>query len=453
MASIRKMSAVKVGRLFQHNNRTPDDGVQHANEDIDASRTVLNYHLKYGTPKDVSKRTAEVFHINRDNVTVLGEVVVTLPANVPDNDERRFFESVYRFYQDDFGERNIINAVIHKDESKKGRPHMHLDFVPVVKTTEMLGSSFGKTLKKWKSEHDIPEDGEYEKLCAKELINQLYLQQMHGRLMSFVSNDLGYEVEILNGATAGGNKTVQELKIASLIAEKELLEKEVANLRGNMNNVYNMMQKLGLSSEQIGVYPLLQKISHLENKVSVMREIIIRNRCSYTKTDINNMRSVPAEAAAGAVVSVFDGSIVDLTIDDGAIIVIEMYSAQDKPMPQQKLIEKSGDITIQMNFAKRIPENVVLRKSRMSDRLYLFLKNDEPSNIIELLKQMGKVLEKNLEARKRRIYMDRMKDDEFDFAKAVLTKLSTPVTYCTTLALEVLEKEEEEQNKDKLNAE
>ncbi len=32
MANIKKMPKFRVGRLFLHNNRSADDGVQHANE-------------------------------------------------------------------------------------------------------------------------------------------------------------------------------------------------------------------------------------------------------------------------------------------------------------------------------------------------------------------------------------------------------------------------------------
>lgn len=56
MASIAKFKQHSVGRLFQHNNRTAGDGVQHSNEMIDDAKTMFNYHLKRGSPEELDKR-------------------------------------------------------------------------------------------------------------------------------------------------------------------------------------------------------------------------------------------------------------------------------------------------------------------------------------------------------------------------------------------------------------
>lgn len=65
----------------------------------------------------------------------MGEIIVTLPKDVKAQDERAFFRSVYDFYCEDFGKENVINAIVHKDETT---PHIHLDFVPVIKGTKGL---------------------------------------------------------------------------------------------------------------------------------------------------------------------------------------------------------------------------------------------------------------------------------------------------------------------------
>ena len=432
-----------------HNNRSPDDGVVHSNDGIDNERTAQNYYFKRGTPKDVTKRTDEVCCLNRDDLVVIGEMVVTLPQNVKEEDEKKFFQSVYDFYSADFGEKNIVNAVVHKDEKT---PHIHLDFVPVITSNEPMNGRYMQFLSKWKKEHNIGENEEYERLCCKDLINKTYLDQMHIRLSDYVSEELGYEVEILNGATSGGNKTVQELKLQkiteqlkSLEADKENLEHQIAEKKDNLNNVHKTMRDLGISNDMIGTLPLLQKISYLETKVKVLQQIVLKNRCSYTREDLEAMKPPSITGAAGAVLNVFDGSISDMAIDNNSIIVIEMYDeSSGKVSPQKELIDRSSEITIQMNFAKRIKEPVVLRKSRMTERRYLFIKNDDPKDIINLLIRMGQVLEKELKESKKKIYMDKIEADEYDFAKAVLSKLDTEVVYCTTLQKEEKEEEQEE---------
>ena len=169
MASSAKFKQHSVGRLFQHNNRTAGDGVQHSNEMIDDAKTMFNYHLKRGSPEELDKRLSEIY-IGRkasgvNAPTVLGELVVTLPSNVKPEDERAFFQATYDFFCNDFGEKNIINAVVHKDEVT---PHLHLDFVPTVKEKEATT----EREKAWLEKQGLPSDTPFERLCGKEAVTR-----------------------------------------------------------------------------------------------------------------------------------------------------------------------------------------------------------------------------------------------------------------------------------------
>ena len=170
MAEFSKYKAFSVGRLFLHNNRRKDDGVEHSNESIDNTRTIYNYHLKTGTVEDVRRRLSEIYvGKQRSDAVVLGEMIVTLPHNVKKEDERDFFQAVYDFYAQDFGEENIINAVVHKDEIQ---PHIHLDFVPVL-YGEYKVSASNRGERKYYNDWVSAHNGEFptERLCCKELIN------------------------------------------------------------------------------------------------------------------------------------------------------------------------------------------------------------------------------------------------------------------------------------------
>lgn len=177
MAHILKFKKQAISSLFRHNNRTAGENVVHSNETIDSTRTMQNYFLKKGSAKSLDRRLDEVFHLGSASEIVMCEVCITLPKDVSPNDERAFFCSVYDFYCNDFGEQNIINAVIHKDETT---PHLHLDIVPIV-TGEVEYDSRGKRqLAKWKEQHAdrlaelMDEYGRpvVERLCCKELINR-----------------------------------------------------------------------------------------------------------------------------------------------------------------------------------------------------------------------------------------------------------------------------------------
>ncbi len=212
MAHIEKFKSTQVNGVLLHNTRTGDtEQHNHSNEDIDTTRTKDNYelHSAEGTAYERFKARMEQVHcMKRDDVTVFDSLVVTLPKDVKDGDERKFFEAVYAFACGDYGKENIINATVHKDETK---PHIHVGFIPVV--TGKLRN--GKPC---------------EKVRHSALITKTYLDQFHTRLSDFVKEQLGYEVEILNGATAGGNKTVQELKADRAKHKADQLQQRVDEL-------------------------------------------------------------------------------------------------------------------------------------------------------------------------------------------------------------------------------
>lgn len=194
MAHIAKFKASQVKGLLEHNSRTDETRPHnHSNEDIDPEKTKLNYELCEGNGTAYQRykdRLSQVHCMKRDDVTVLDSLVVTLPKDVKPEDERKFFKAVYEFACNDYGKENIVNATVHMDETT---PHIHLGFIPVVQGKLRNGEPV-------------------EKVRHSALITKKYLEKMHTRLSDFLEKELGYEVEILNGATANANKTIAELK-------------------------------------------------------------------------------------------------------------------------------------------------------------------------------------------------------------------------------------------------
>lgn len=422
MAEFSKYKAYSVGRLLLHNNRVPDDGVEHSNKDIDNERTMFNYHLQKGTVNDVQKRLAEVFAVNRRDQTVLGEMIVTLPKNVRKEDERDFFTAVYDFYCQDLGEKNIINAVVHKDEKT---PHIHIDFVPVVKGNVEYGKT-NKALEKWKEQH-----GEnVERLCCKDLINRKYLSAMHTRLSDFVEERLGYCTEIINGATANGNKTVMQLKTETLKKEIELREKQRQYLNDDIQKIYKLAQKFGIGENDIGLLPLMDKIDDLENQNRVLQEIISRNNYTYSRQDIEKLRVKKFTPSQSAGLNVFDGSLTGSDIPQNAVVVIEIFDQKPRPSPQQKLIDSDSDIYRQAAVASSSNSKAVWRNSSTNGRLYLFLKTDSERQTMQTLIEAEQRL-REVDLRNRKLFMDRMESDTYDIARSILTKLEIDAQYYT----------------------
>lgn len=447
MASIKKFQAHSVGRLFLHNNRKADDGVEHSNEDIDNSRTDNNYSFAFGTPQKLNKRLSEIFRTRvSDTDIVMAEVVVTLPQNVEEDspDERKFFEGVYEFYVNDFGEDNVINAVVHKDEH---RAHIHLDFVPTVTETSphcQTGDMRYKANVQWLQEHG----GKCERLCAKEAINRDYLQTMHERLNDFVAERLGYEAEILNGATVNGNKKVLQLKADTLKEQVLMYEQRLEMQRREFEEMHSTAKKWGIGENDIELTPLLQKIDDLETKNAVLQEIISRNGYQYTRPDLDKLRHKKFVPAQSTKVSVYDGSLVNADFEPNALIAIELPKTPDGKSPQQKLIDNNADLARQYKLTTFAPNQPVsIKTSKVNDQMYIFLRPDNERQTIEVILELERRLrEVEDDLKGRRLHIDRIESDKFDFLKSVLNTLDIQSSYYARLDLS--EKQGEEKTKE-----
>lgn len=190
MAHVEKYKASALGHMLAHYNRSTP-----ANKDIDRSRTEQNYNLapeRGDLLKFISARLADGVKVQqRADVIKLCDWVVTMPKDLPGEKEQAFFANTYDFLVNKYGERNVVCAYVHKDEST---PHMHFAWLPVVKekkNKKRLGQ---------------------EKLSAKECITRSDLQKFHQQLQTYLEQKLNCQVKILNEATKDGNKSIADLK-------------------------------------------------------------------------------------------------------------------------------------------------------------------------------------------------------------------------------------------------
>lgn len=423
MAEFSKYGATSIGRLFLHNNRMSDDGVKHSNETIDNDKTVYNYHIKKGSVKLVQERLENVFSQRRSNATILGEMIVTLPKDVKEADERDFFQAVYDFYAADFGEENIVNAVVHKDETT---PHIHLDFIPTVPINAPPKS--GKNLyDQWVIKHGKKPT---EKLCCKEKISRTYLSNMHNRLSDYVMDYLGYEVSIINGATVNGNRTVLQLKADSMNKELTDLKKQKKHLESEINAILTVAKNNGLEASDMGLYPLMQKIEDLSNQNSVLRRIITRQGYSWKKEDIEQIQEKKYVPAKSVSVNVYDGTLADADIEDNAVVVIELPDEENRSYRQNEFIEKEPDLERQTKMVRMQSKKVTTRTSMVNDRTYVFVKADNVRQTLDGILMLEKQL-KEIDLRGRKVYMDRMEFDYYDLARSVLQKNNIEALYFT----------------------
>lgn len=263
MANVAKYKTGAVRRMFNHYERRSGDNVQRRNEQIDPTRTKLNYDLHTGETADsqrtaptmyerMKKRLSEVKHVNlsaRSDINLMCDWVITLPQNVPTEKAREFFQHSYDFCCERYGKENVLGAWVHMDETT---PHMHFSFVPVV--TDKDGT---------------------ERLCAKERVCRFDLQKFHPELQRYVEEKMGQSVAVLNGATANGNRTIIEMKMQEELVELGKIEGRCFGLQAVepiINDVTEMMNTIGKMYSELDTALKAKKWFHDDDKVK-MQEV------------------------------------------------------------------------------------------------------------------------------------------------------------------------------------
>lgn len=248
-----------MGNMLAHYNRTKAS----SKSLIDPARTHLNYNLA-DTDQPLSqldfihKRLSEIKVLNRKDVNVFCDWIVTAPQELSENEYADFFRETYKFLNDRYGKENVISAYVHMDESQ---PHIHYAFVPV-------------TIDKKKN---------ILKLSAKEVITLKELKSFHKdlstRLNSFFVQDIG----ILNGATDLGNQTIKQLRNSS----KNLKSYADTEIQTTANIITKAMvkDKVLVSQSDIAATPkaaaeaaaLMDNINAANKSVKIIREKTDRN--------------------------------------------------------------------------------------------------------------------------------------------------------------------------------
>lgn len=238
MAALTKHKASSVLAQLRHNNREDPPGKEPKNIEIDPSRTHLNYSLsptdRVRAPQksDLSRtekayysaRMKELYHMRRSDLVTAAEWCITMPKDLSCTStevQRKFFEETYQFCCKKYGEENIIQAVVHRDEGVKnkageviaGQPHMHVVFIPVVPVTDTNLSH--------RQAHYS------EKVNAKKLLNKHHLTTWHSEYQKWMDErfqkETGIRALVHTGVTAGKNVNVATLKAETKLHE---LQKE-----------------------------------------------------------------------------------------------------------------------------------------------------------------------------------------------------------------------------------
>lgn len=228
MAHVQKFTGGAVGGLSSHIERKT---YNHSNKEIDNERSVDNYDLceKDGDMNARYKeRMDDVYCLNRSDVKVMADWVVTLPEELKEAHEgaqKRFFEESYDFLSERYGKENVLAGAVHNDETT---PHMHFAFMPVT----------------------FDEKKQREKVSAKEVLTRNDLKTFHEDLDKHLKERIPeiYQEGVLNNKTLGIEDvpTLKEKSEEINRLEQELDEKrtEVSALQKDLDQ-----KKKSISSE------------------------------------------------------------------------------------------------------------------------------------------------------------------------------------------------------------
>lgn len=222
MAHVQKFTRGSASRIIGHCEREmSEDGhylKYRSSSDIDTSRTHLNIKLTFSdgltAHERLNKRLDEVYVLNRKDVNVMCDWVITLPEGLPQDAAslKTFFSSSIKFLNARYGTENVVSCNIHMDEAQ---PHMHYCFVPVV--------------------YDRKKDRH--KVCANDVITKKELTSFHTDLENHLHKEIGLEKGLIySGKTEkqGGNKTIGQLKAESLEKEVEAANRTLLDYRNKI---------------------------------------------------------------------------------------------------------------------------------------------------------------------------------------------------------------------------
>ena len=237
MAHVEKYTRGAMGHMLAHYNRTKASSTSL----IDPARTPLNYNLA-NTDQPLSqldfihKRLSEIKVLNRKDVNVFCDWIVTAPQELSENEYTDFFRETYNFLNNRYGKENVISAYVHMDESQ---PHIHYAFVPVA----------------------IDKKKNIPKLSAKEVITLKELKSFHKDLSNHLNEFFGRDIGILNGATDLGNQTIKQLR----------------NKKGSLKNYAD---------------------TEIQTTTNIITKAMGKDKVIVSKTDIEATQQAAANAAA-----------------------------------------------------------------------------------------------------------------------------------------------------------
>lgn len=282
---IAKVKAPNIGGVDKHNERKNKN---YSNEDINTELTHLNYSLiecesyKSAINEQIQERYTSSRSIRKDAVVGV-EVIFTSDKEFFDKltpeQERLYFEKSLEFLKDFAGEKNVISAVVHKDEKT---PHLHCLFTPITNDGRLHFKSFV--------------DGKFE------------MQKLQDRYYNHISQYFDLERGKSAEQTKRKHLSVAEYKLETAINERELelerVSKNTEEIKSKNSDLET--QKNELETQQNNINQALKDLEEfsksLEKKKQEKEKEEKRNQELKEKLTLENEKFLKIEDIKNSVV-------------------------------------------------------------------------------------------------------------------------------------------------------
>lgn len=264
---------------FRHNEtERRNQTSKHSNNDIDRSRTALNFSVigrnyaerckMYDTAIAEAARHSKR-KLRADAVTCLG-LCTYAPAELPEEKCAEWFTKVHGIMIDVFGAENVIDTDVHfdevheyydpeQDEIVSSRVHSHTNIIP-------------RTA-----------DG---RLCCKEIYTRSNCVKLNGLIEDMTQRDYG--IQFQTGAKTKGSKSVEQLKAETLKAalEEEQRAREHRHELVTKNaelNKRNMALSDELEKQNERLEKAKESAAEIEKMISIKHRKFEHNRENHEK--------------------------------------------------------------------------------------------------------------------------------------------------------------------------
>ena len=258
--------------MLNHYTRHAGDPEQtkyrYANQDIDQTRTHLNYAI-FARDDPAAFVQSKIDGVDvkpkgGDKATnVISDWVITLPKNPAlTGREREFFQTAYDHMLETVPEKLVVGAWVHMDENQ---PHMHFCFCPVVHTAVMTNDKSRPLLDaQGQVKRDKKGTPRYERVQVRDaagkpvyrssfgqtkVYTRARMKKFHPDLEKAMEGHFGFKVGI--ELEDKGEKLLSDLKQPDYIKAKETISRQQSRIRALEAKEVETRGKLGALTDEV----------------------------------------------------------------------------------------------------------------------------------------------------------------------------------------------------------